>query len=202
MKKKILLGTITFVLSLVLLNVVLARYDEPKVSQPEREEVTDSSFVLYSRPSNEPWITDEPVALEPEMETPVPKEPTPEYTEEEVEILAIIIYQEAGGDACSDDTRRHVGTVFMNRVESDDFPDTIYEVATQKGQYGRLYWTGIQWPERSSNPGEAHAVQRAWDTAREILGGVRTLPSYVIFQSEYENGTVTYLYQDGMYFCY
>lgn len=202
MRKNILLGIITFVLSLVLLNVVLARYDEPKASDTEREEVTEEYSVLYSRPSSEPWITDEPIALDPEIEDVIPEETAPEYTEEEVEILAIIIYQEAGGDACSDDTRRHVGTVFMNRVESDDFPDTIYEVATQKGQYGRLHWTGIQWPERSSNPGEAHAVQRAWDTAREILGGVRTLPSYVIFQSEYKNGTATYLYQDGMYFCY
>lgn len=202
MRKNILLGIITFVLSLVLLNVVLARYDEPKASDTEREEVTEEYSVHYSRPSSEPWVTDEPVIPEPEIEYVSPEETAPEYTEEEVEILAIIIYQEAGGDACSDDTRRHVGTVFMNRVESDDFPDTIYEVATQKGQYGRLYWTGIQWPERSSNPGEAHAVQRAWDTAREILGGVRTLPSYVIFQSEYKNGTATYLYQDGMYFCY
>lgn len=198
MRRNIILGIIAAVLSLVLLHVVLARYDSTQIIPAEREEVTHELEVVRTpAPTQTPVITEVPETPEPvETEEPV------WYTDFELEIMAIIIYQEAGGDACSNETRRHVGTVFMNRVESDEFPDTIYDVATQRGQYGRLYWTGIQWPERAANPGEAHAVARAWEIAREILGGMRTLPSYVVFQSEYENGTVTYLYQDGMYFCY
>ena len=125
----------------------------------------------------------------------------PAFTEEELEALAIIIYQEAGGDACSDETRSMVGTVVMNRVESDLFPDTIQEVATQKRQYGRLYWTGLVWPERASNPGEAHAVQRAYDCARAILEGERALPADVIWQAEFPQGTEIVAHQDGLYFC-
>lgn len=125
----------------------------------------------------------------------------PAYTDEELEALAIIIYQEAGGDACSDETRSMVGTVVMNRVESDLFPDTIQEVATQKRQYGRLYWTGLVWPERASNPGEAHAVERAYDCARAILEGERALPADVIWQAEFPQGTETVAHQDGLYFC-
>ena len=125
----------------------------------------------------------------------------PTYTEEELEALAIIIYQEAGGDACSDETRSMVGTVVMNRVADDRFPDTIQEVATQERQYGRLYWTGLVWPERASNPGEAHAVQRAYDCARAILEGERALPEDVIWQAEFPQGTEIVAHQDGLYFC-
>lgn len=135
------------------------------------------------------------------VEEPAPVEAAPTYTDEELEALAIIIYQEAGGDACSDETRSMVGTVVMNRVASDLFPDTIQEVATQKRQYGRLYWTGLIWPERASNPGEAHAVQRAYDCARAILEGERVLPEDVIWQAEFPQGTEIVAHQDGLYFC-
>lgn len=134
-------------------------------------------------------------------EIPATAEPEPAYTDEELETLALIIYQEAGGDACSDDTRMKVGTVVMNRVESDLFPDTIQEVATQKRQYGRLYWTGLVWPERANEPGEAHAVERAYECAQAILEGERALPEDVIWQAEFAQGTETVAYQDGLYFC-
>lgn len=124
------------------------------------------------------------------------------YTEEELEILSIIIYQEAGGDESSDDTRLKVGNVFLNRVNGPYFPNTFEEVATQKSQYGTLYWTGIKWPERASNPGEAHAVQRSYDTAKKLLEGERVLPENVIWQAEFPQGDGTYCYQDGIYFCY
>lgn len=122
------------------------------------------------------------------------------YSDLDLETLALVIYQEAGGDACSDDTRLKVGTVVMNRVADDRFPDTLYEVVTQEGQYGRLYWTGLEWPERSSQPGEAHAVERAYEMAERILEGERRLPEDVIFQSEYILGEIV-AEQDGFYFC-
>lgn len=126
----------------------------------------------------------------------------PTYTQEELEILAIIIYQEAGGDACSDETRLMVGNVFLNRVEHDKFPDTFYEVATQKGQYGSLSKTGIVWPSRASNSGEKNAVNRAYAIAERLLEGERVLPSNVVFQSNFAQGDGIYCSQDNLYFCY
>lgn len=126
----------------------------------------------------------------------------PEYTEEELEILAIIIYQEAGGDYYSDDTRRKVGSVFLNRVNSPLFPDTFKEVATAKRQYGRLHWTGIKWPDRASSTGEAHAVARAYTIAEELLVNGSILPGNVIWQAEFTQGDGTYCHQDNIYFCY
>ena len=145
-------------------------------------------------------------AVEAAFEIPEAEEAAPEaesaYTDEDLEILALLIYQEAGGDACSDDTRLKVGTVALNRVADARFPDTILEVATQKRQYGRLYWTGLVWPERADKPEEAHAVERAYESARAVLEGERAgLPEDVVFQAEFEQGTETVAYQDGLYFC-
>lgn len=122
------------------------------------------------------------------------------YTEWDIEILATIIYQEAGGDSSSDETRIMVGNVFMNRVNSDKFPNTFEEVATQPGQYGLE--SGVRWPERAGNEIEKHAVARAYDCAVRILRGETLLPENVIWQAEFKQGEGVYAYQDGMYFCY
>lgn len=131
---------------------------------------------------------------------PIPK---PTYTEDELEILALIIYQEAGADYCQDSTRQMVGEVFLNRVASSRYPNTFYDVATQRSQYGRLHWTGIAWPERAALPQEQHAVKRAYDTARALLTESvdRLLPSDAIYQAEFEQGSEILAYQDGLYFC-
>ena len=126
--------------------------------------------------------------------------PSPAYDAAELEILALIVYQEAGADFCSDETRLRVACVFLNRVESEQFPDGFAEVAMQKGQYGELYWTGIKWPARASAPGGQHAVERAYAIAKRVLEGERVLPSDVIFQSEFVMGEIV-AHSDGMYFC-
>lgn len=127
---------------------------------------------------------------------------TPEYTPEQLEILAIIIYQEAGGDAYSDDTRRKVGSVFLNRVNSELFPDTFEQVATQRKQYGTLYATGIKWPSRADSVHEVHAVKRAYAIANELLISGSILPDDVIYQAEFKQGRGIYAHQDDMYFCF
>lgn len=142
----------------------------------------------------------EPVTLE--MELPLTgEEPAPSYTEEELDMLALVIYQEAGADTCSDDTRLKVGSVVMNRVADDRFPASIYEVITEEAQYGRLHWTGPVWPERASTELEAHAVERAYDCAERILQGERFLPEDVVWQAEFVQGTEIVSHQDGFYFC-
>ena len=140
---------------------------------------------------------DEPVATE----YAVLSEEPPEYSGEDLETLALIIYQEAGGDSCSDETRLMVGTVVLNRVADNRYPNTIAEVATAYKQYGRLYWTGLEWPERANKAEEAHAVKRAYDCATQLLDGYRALPEDVIFQAEFAQGTEVVAQQDGFYFC-
>ena len=170
-------------------NPVESVENPPPTTSPKA--VVVAQPLMAEAPKDTPVLTTTPESI-----------PVQSYTDEELEILSIIIYQEAGGDAASDDTRRLVAQVFINRVNDDRFPDTFYDVATAERQYGTLYWTGIVWPDRASNPGEAHAVQRAKDIAKEVLESSEPYcPTNVIFQSQYIQGEI-YSYQDGMYFCY
>ena len=166
---------------------------EPTLHHP-MEEITPptEAATIATEPPTEP-------PTEPETE---PTEPVPTYTNEELEMLAIVIYQEAGGDNCSDFTRLGVGTVVMNRVGDPRYPNTLYKVLTQEVQYGRMHWTGVVWPERASDPNEAHAVERAYIIATRILAeGVRVFDADVVYQAEFPQGTEIVAYSDGMYFC-
>lgn len=121
--------------------------------------------------------------------------------EAELEMLACIIYAEAGGNDCGDLCRQMVGDVVLNRMEDPRFPDTIEEVLTQEGQYGVWHWTGIQWPERASHPGETEAVERAYDTARYILEGNHSgiYGKGYIWEAEFPQGSDV-IVLDGIYF--
>ena len=88
-----------------------------------------------------------------------------------VELLACLIYSEAGGDACSDACRMMVGDVGLTRMQDHRFPDTLEEVLTAPGQYGTWSRSGVEWPARASLPQERAAVRRAYATARKLLSG-------------------------------
>lgn len=122
-------------------------------------------------------------------EPPSDSEPDPALDSDMVEQLAILIYREAGGDACCDDCRVRVADVALNRVADERFPDTLEAVLTQKKQYGTMYWDGVTWPERAENPAEAEAVARARETAEAVLSGTHSelYGNGYIFQSEFPN---------------
>jgi len=120
------------------------------------------------------------------------------YTEEERELLACAIYCEAGGDACTDETRRMVGEVILNRVADPRFPSSIEGVLTQKSQYGRFHWTGVVWPSRAAH--EPEAVERAYRCAEAVLTEPRLLPEDVVFQAEFVQGEIV-ASAPGYYFC-
>lgn len=110
--------------------------------------------------------------------------------EDAIEYLAILIYQEAGGDACCDDCRMRVADIALTRVKDSRYPDTLYGVMTQKGQYGRLYWTGICWPKRAVYDCEKHAVERAYEVARRVMSGEHSdlWEDGYIYQAEFPQG--------------
>jgi spore germination cell wall hydrolase CwlJ-like protein len=115
----------------------------------------------------------------------------------ELEMLACVIYQEAGGDAMCNDCRRRVGDVVLNRVNDSRFPNSIYKVLTAKNQYGKFSKTGIVWPKRAKNSGEKHAVERAWRIAEEILNGEHSelYGKGYVWQAGFKQGT------DGFWCC-
>ena len=195
--KKFISGMFLLSLIFVLSGTIMFRN---QVSEPQSEPEETTVCVQPSHDVCEPVEN----IVETVEESLVHSDPAPDktYTDEELEILALIVYQEAGEDRVSDDTRRLVAQVFLNRVNDSRFPDSFYEVATAERQYGRLYWTGIVWPDRASSQVEAHAVERAYKIAQEVLESDEPVcPEGVIFQAEFVQGDI-YAEQDGMYFCF
>lgn len=156
-----------------------------EIDIPEFTEYVDPEPVYTPEPTNPPATEPQEYPSEP-AETPESDDYDSDEYSEDVEMLACVIYCEAGSDSICDDCRRYVGDVVLNRVADPRFPDTIYGVLTAEGQYGRFHWTGIVWPERAHYSSEAHAVERAYRIAQEVLNGQHS--------SLYGNG---YVWQAG-----
>lgn len=123
---------------------------------------------------------------------------------EELELLATLIYCEAGSDACCDYCRYRVADVALNRMADDRFPDTLLKVLTQMGQYGTFYWTGVVWPARASHESELAAVERAYRIAEDVLTDEKHSDLYgqgYIWQAEFKQGTdIVYCSQCHIYY--
>lgn len=146
--------------------------DSPTTPDTKPSIPTVAETIPQTKPT-EPTIPILPTPTIPTTPEPTeaPKPTEPEIDPYELELLACVIYQEAGWDLSCDDCRRRVADVVLNRMEDPRFPSTMHEVLTQKNQYGSYYWTGVVWPERSNSEYEKHAVERAYRIAREVLSG-------------------------------
>jgi len=113
-----------------------------------------------------------------------------QYTEE-LWLLAHLINAEAGSDWCSDDLMRYVGSVALNRVEHDAFPNTLEEVIYQPGQYACL-WDGNF---------DKVPCERAIRIARELLDNGSVLPEDVVFQAQFPQGSGVYIQEQNTYLC-
>lgn len=182
---------------------------EPTEAPKETEPVTEPSKETEPKPTETPKET-EPVT-EPPKETPTeppketepatePKPTEPDKKKEEstkknnmsdLEMLACVIYQEAGSDSICDDCRRRVADVVLNRVADSRFPNSIYKVLTAKNQYGKFCKTGIVWPKCAKYAGEKHAVERAYRIAEEVLNGQHSdlYGKGYVWQAQFKQGT-------------
>ena len=106
-------------------------------------------------------------------------EPEKAYTDDELYCLAHIINAEAGDDNCSHEHRVAVGSVVLNRVAADDFPDTVRGVVFDPGQYSPT-WNGSFEKEPS---------QDSWDTAEFLLENGSQIPEDCIWQAEFKQGS-------------
>ena len=130
-------------------------------------------------------VTEPPEAPEP-TEIPVPTEvveeefvPYYEYTEEELDLLARLIYSEGGGE--SYETKLKIASVVMNRVEDSNFPDTIRGVIYQKSQFSvtTVKINGVVMIDRPAD-------EESKKAAKEILDYGSILPSTVqVFYATY-----------------
>ena len=115
--------------------------------------------------------------------------PVSTYSDEDLKILAMILCGEA--QSLPDEEQRLVGSVFLNRIKSNKFPNTFLGVAQQKGQYA-CWWDGNAY---------RHITDRNWKNARWLLENGSILPDYVVGQSGEKHGTV-YLKTKYHYYYY
>lgn len=139
-----------------------------------------------------------------EKEVVVEVEKTPNYTYDELYCMATVIYNEAGGNECTDEHRELVGYVVLNRVNSSYYPNTIREVLEQPSQYQGFSRNGVNFAKRSSDTIEAKALERAWITAKKVLENRDNIPipESVVFQAEFKQGSKVYKQIGNTYFCY
>jgi len=113
-----------------------------------------------------------------------------EKIDEETELLARLIDAECGDDWCEDLMLYYTGSVVLNRVESELFPDTLHDVIYQPGQYSVVDSGRIDKPPR----------ERPLRIAKELMKDGSQLPSKVVFQANFIQGEV-YAHIQTMYFC-
>ena len=164
-----------------------ARKLEVQVRMPSEPAVEKVSWEFYRREN-----------LPEEVKEPEVKEKEEEYCgvlidQSELRLLASLIFAEVG--CIEDDECLYAcGSVVLNRVRAEDFPDTIRGVIYQDNplQYactvdGNLY----QEPSR-----------RCIRIAKDLLVNGSTLPEDVIYQAEFVQGSGIYKQYENMYFCY
>ena len=124
--------------------------------------------------------------------------PKAAYTQADLDLLSRLIYAEAGCAWIPDWVQRMVGSVVLNRVESQYYPDTIREVIYQPGQYAPTWAGSLQ-----KTP-DARTIENA----RYLLEHGSICPENVVGQNSIITGSGVYTsYYDQVldttiYFCY
>ena len=117
-------------------------------------------------------------------------------TFDDLYLLARVIDSEAGSDWLSDEFRMCVGEVVLNRVASPEFPDTLYDVVYQRGQYSVV--TTARFASLAPR-------KECVDVALRLLQGERRMVPAVVYQADYLQGELFTMYSDwrlgNTYFC-
>ena len=114
------------------------------------------------------------------------------YTDDDLDLLSHLISAEAGSDSCTYDLMLYTGSVVLNRIKHESFPDDLYSVIHQPGQYSCV----------NSGSINKKPTERACLAAQELLENGSILPENVVFQAQFEQGDGVYIKEQNMYFCY
>lgn len=115
------------------------------------------------------------------------------YTDEDVWYLSRVIQAESG--YCEKEMQEGVGSVVINRRDSELFPNTIPEVIQQPGQYSTLSWLESQEP-----------TKQVMEVTIDLLENGSKYPADVLYQANFPQGSGIYktlsTSYSTMYFCF
>ena len=152
----------------------------------KNNKTTHSKFVVTSVDNEE---KNKPTK-KPQVVKTVKKSNSNNYSDDDFYVLSHAIYGESSGQSW--DFQVAVGSVILNRVKSNKYPNTIRKVVFQKGQYA-CTWDG----NYNKKPDE-----QTKKVTRYLLKYGSQLPSYVCFQAEFKQGRGVYKKMGNTYFCY
>lgn len=172
----------------------------PEVTELVEEETLEEVFIMEPEDETVAYeeeavaVVEDVIEEQPELLSA----PKPQYSDSDLMLLAKVIYAEAGSDFLSDEWKMCVGEVVLNRVASPEFPNTIYDVVYQQGQYQEA---------RSGYIASLTPSERCIDIARRLLNGERLMEPAVVFQANFKQGSgvCKALYDSHLgwtYFCY
>lgn len=127
---------------------------------------------------------------DPNISTAVAQERISETDSTNIWWLSCALYHECRG--LDDEAQIAVASVIMNRVKSDKFSNTIFEVLVQPGQYAFVN-DEIIWGEPD---------ERAIKNAEYVYWNGSQIPENVLFQAEFLQGSGVWKQIDNQYFCY
>ena len=160
---------ITIIMIIVLCNM-------PRVVIAEKEDTSKSVSESYSNKTTTPYVSNT-VTFEPQIkEEELSKAEVDQYPEfkyskdwssEESYLLAKIAMAEAEG--CSTQTKTLIIMCVLNRVCSDEFPDTIEEVIFQENQFSPI--DNGRWDRVEPNEDCYEAVKVVMEAKYDYSGG-------------------------------
>lgn len=158
-------------------------YNQPIVSDTieyEEEEPIEPIVTLETESMSSNVVN---AIVEPEIEEP---------DIEDVDLLAHVINGEAGAEWCDEEMRYYVGSVVLNRVAHEEFPNTLEDVIYQEGQYGCV----------TDGHFDLIPSESSYNVAYDLLVNGSKLPENVVYQSNAKLGHGVYCKVQNMYFCY
>ena len=132
------------------------------------------------------------------------------YTWDDIRILTTTVYNEAG--QTTEQLRQYVARVALNRVEDKRFPDTVYGVITQRGQYNTKYAT-VEAANAIKAQDAANGTKN-WNHCKwsvmEAMRGNTDMPKNVLYQANFTQGNGLWQsvyfnsgwFASTSYFCY
>ncbi len=209
MKRKIKLIGIFLIfigIILVIIGAVKIHFDRANtkyVSETSSENESNFTIEIKNRNSTETFtqnkvregisvgeLVKEEQENNPDISTAVAQERISETDSTNIWWLSCALYHECRG--LNDEAQIAVASVILNRVNSDKFPNTIFEVITQPGQYAFVV-DEIIWGEPD---------ERAMRNAKYVYWNGSQIPENVLFQAEFIQGSGVWKQIDNQYFCY
>ena len=182
---------ITIIMIIVLCNM-------PRVVIAEKEDTSKSVSESYSNKTTTPYVynltTFEPQTEEESSEVEVDYYPeftySKDWSAEESYLLARIAMAEAEG--CNTQTKTLIIMCVLNRVWSDEFPDTIEEVIFQENQFSPI--DNGRWDRVEPNEDCYEAVKVVMEAKYDYSGGA-TYFENCVDEDNWHSRNLEFLYE-------